>query len=345
MGGMEQASANLANALQSLNVNVTYVSLFKQEIFFQLNSAIKFYEPESFNIQKLNLFKSLRWIRNIINNENPEAIIVYNKLYSAIVQLALLGNKKNVFISERSSPTFKWNLTNAAFNKIVFSVTKPKGIIAQTKIAADYQKKYYGKKIPIKVINNVLREVKLYPDINRQNTILAVGRLNDNLKGFDMLVDAFAKLKNKTWILVFAGGDEEGNLLKEQAKFYKISERIKFLGKVKDIDKIYADAGIFVIPSRSEGFPNALCEAMAAGLPCISFDFIAGPREIISDGYDGLIVENGNIKALTETIDYLIENPLKRQRIGQNAMEIRERLKPERIGQEYLNFILSNGIE
>ena len=71
--------------------------------------------------------------------------------------------------------------------------------------------------------------------------------------------------------------------------------RIKFLGKVEEIDKCYAYAGMFVIPSRSEGFPNALAEAMTAGCCCVTFDFVAGPRDIITNNINGIIVENKNM--------------------------------------------------
>src|SRR5690606_2343592 len=135
----------------------------------------------------------------------------------------------------------------------------------QTAIAATYQKKIYGEKIPIRVIPNALRPVTLYPEIRRKKWILAVGRFGDPLKGFDRLIKAFSKIHAHDWYLVFAGGDRDGEALKTLANELGVLERVLFLGKVIDLDRIYAEAGIFVIPSRSEGFPNALCEALAAG--------------------------------------------------------------------------------
>jgi len=339
MGGVEQASVNLANGLKNIGHDVTFISLFNQTKFFNLNDGIKFIEPDDFNIDRLSIIKSILWLRKIIISENPSAVVVFQKFYSALVLVALSGTFKRIFISERSSPKFKWPLHVRIFSNIVFLFLKPAGIIAQTKIAEEYQKKYYGKKVPVKVIPNVVRDVKLYPDIQRKNVILAVGRFGDYQKGFDRLIMAFALIKNK-WELHFAGGcDEDGNL-KNMARELGVSERVRFLGKVKDMDRVYAEAGIFVITSRSEGFPNALCEAMAAGLPCISFDFIAGPREIITSGQNGILVENGNISALAKAIDHLIENPSERARLGQSALKIRDRLNIEKIGRLYSDFIL-----
>uniref|UniRef100_A0A832G325 Glycosyltransferase family 4 protein n=1 Tax=Ignavibacterium album TaxID=591197 RepID=A0A832G325_9BACT len=338
MGGAEQASVNLANGLQSVGKQITYISLFMQEKFFKLNSEIKFIEPENFNIKKLNLIETLLWLRKIIKKENPDAVIVYQKFYSAIVLLALAGTKYRVFISERASPLFKWSTHVSIFNKIVFSLRKPDGVIAQTSIAAEYQQKYYGKKVPIKVIPNIVREVKLFPEIKRENIILAVGRLGDHLKGFDSLIKAISITKNN-WELHIAGGDEDGEYLKQMARDLNVLNRIKFLGKVKNMDEVYARAGIFVIPSRSEGFPNALLEAMAAGLPCIAFDFIAGPRDIITDGINGIIIEDGNIDALARAIDELVADPKKRLSLGKNALSVREKFHAKVITNQVLNFI------
>ncbi|MCP5810117.1 hypothetical protein NL321_28635, partial [Klebsiella pneumoniae] len=83
------------------------------------------------------------------------------------------------------------------------------GLLAQTGIAADHQKKFYGD-IPSVVIPNALRHVTLYPEIEREKWVLAVGRFGDPLKGFDRLIIAYAKISNKDWKLVFAGGDEDG---------------------------------------------------------------------------------------------------------------------------------------
>jgi glycosyltransferase involved in cell wall biosynthesis len=97
-------------------------------------------------------------------------------------------------------------------------------------------------------------------------------------------------------------------------------------GRTKAIEKWYLKSAIFVLSSRVEGFPNVLCEAMAHGCACVSFDCIAGPREIISDKLDGYLVRNGDINALSAKIKYLIHNPEERRKIGNEAMKISDRL-------------------
>lgn len=240
--------------------------------------------------------------------------------------------------NDRSSPLFVWKQPFRFINWLAFSLRPPLGVLAQTSIAADYQKKHYSKS-KVKVIPNVLREIIHHPEIERKSIILAVGRLGDYLKGFDLLIESFSLLQNKDWELHIAGGDEDGASLKELATSLGIIERIKFLGKVQDIDKYYAQTGIYVIPSRSEGFPNALVEAMANGCACVAFDFTAGPRDIIKDKVSGVIVENGNVSKLAKTIDYLIENPEKRTQLGQSAKGIRDKLNQKIIINEILEFL------
>lgn len=338
MGGIERASSNTANGLSELGTKVYFLSLFKKEVFFKLNEGIETIEPQGFNKTKLSLLKSILWIRKEVKRVNPEHILVFNKFYGAITALALIGTKYQYFLSERSSPLFVWRQPMRAINKFAFSIKPPKGVIAQTNIAAEYQRKYF-KKTEVIVIPNSVREVQRYPEIKREKVILAVGRLNDYLKGFDLLIESFAKIKNQDWELHIAGGDEEGEVLKAQAEKLGVINRIKFLGKVKEIDKCYAYAGMFVIPSRSEGFPNALAEAMTAGCCCIAFDFVAGPRDIITNNINGIIVENKNLIALSETIDSLINNQQLRIGIEKNAMSLGENLDKLVIVQKILNFI------
>lgn len=345
MGGIERASVNIANSIASFGHNVIYIALLKQNHFFDLEKNITFFEPSDFNEKRLNLIRSLFWLRKTVRDQKPDTVLVFNYFYGAIACLALMHTYNKVFVSNRASPIYNWPKHIALFNYFVYSLIPPSGLIAQTKMAAKYNKTFFGDRTQIKVIPNALRKVQLFPEIERKKQILAVGRLNDKLKGFDRLIDAFARIKNKEWILVFAGGDEEGIELKSQAKSNGVLDRIVFLGKVKDIDRVYAEAGIFVIPSRSEGFPNVLCEAMAAGLPCISFDFIAGPKDIITNDYDGILVENNNIELLAKAIDILIEDEYERLRLGKNAMKIRERLDENKIGQLFLDFIIEKDYE
>lgn len=340
MGGVERASSTIANQLSTMGYQVVFISILCRPHFFALNPDIKFVEPKGFNATKISFFKTIRWLRMELVKEDAGVVFSFTKFYSALVSLALIGTSKRLVISERSSPLYKWPWKIEMVCRIAFLLRKPQGIVSQTTIAREIQGKKYGRKVPSLLLPNPLRAVKVYPELTREKVVLAVGRDNDASKGFDLLLEVVKRLKNKDWEVWIAGVDEQSSL-KKMAIELSVDSRILFLGKVGDIDALYAKAGIFVIPSRSEGFPNALCEAMAAGLPCVSFDFVAGPRDIIKDGYNGLIIQSFDCEAMANKIDWLIENKNERDIMASNATEVKERYKPAVLLEKLANFLFN----
>lgn len=340
MGGIERSSSNLANEFSKQGLEVFFFCIFKHKKFFTLEEKIIFLEPTSKTPQRLNLILAPFRIRKTVKKIAPNSILVFNKFYGAQALFGLMGLNHKVFISERASPAYKFPFFISIFNKIVYKIFKPAGIIAQTSYAASLQKHYYKGNTKITVINNPVRDLN-FLDLPQKKLIIAVGRFNDRMKGFDRLIDGFSRIKNNDWTLAFVGGNKEnGTSLIKQAEDLGVQNRIIFLGKSDQLNRIYSEAGIFVLPSRSEGFPNALVEAMTAGLPCISFKFSPAITEIIEDGFNGLLIEEGNIVSLAAKLDYLIENESERIRLGNNARAIKKRLSGEVVCRKYLDFIL-----
>lgn len=336
MGGVEKASCNLANSFEKNGYSTTYLALIPEPHFFELNSD--YIEPVGFNEKKMNFIKTIKYIRRNAKEIQPDYIIAYTKFYAALANFSLLFSKYSIIVTERSSPLYQWPKHIDLFCKISFLFKRAKGVISQTTIASQFHKKMYGN-TKYCVIPNAVREVKFYPEMNRENIILAVGRFHDPCKGFDLLINAFNLIHNSEWRLVFAGGSkEEAHYLLDKAKPEVVS-RIEFLGAVKNMDVVYAKAGIFVMPSRSEGFPNALAEAMASGCPCISFDFTAGAKDIIQNNVNGMLVEPENYELLAKAIDELIENKKKRSDFSSKAVSIRDTLDSNLIAKRYLNFL------
>lgn len=333
LGGVEKASCTLANALFEAGYEIKYLALIPEKPFFKLHEDIEYSEPVGFNDRTMSLLRTLLFIRKQIKKYRPHAIIAFTKFYASIANLALVGTKYKVIFSERSSPFYKWPNHINLFCKLSIVLKKPKSIISQTLTASVYQKKFYGD-VPLYIIPNIIQPPTLFPEIQREKFILCVGRFNDSCKGFDLMIESF-NILNNNWELHFAGGDvtEAESLIKLIRPERR--NKVKFLGKINSIDQLYARAGIFVIPSRLEGFPNALAEAMSAGVPCVSFDFIAGPRDIINENEDGIIVEKENVHALAQAIDNLIENELLRKKLSHNAIVNSARFKKRNVIMKY----------
>lgn len=165
-----------------------------------------------------------------------------------------------------------------------------------------------------------------------RRTFLACGRF-DKLKGFARLIALFDGLKERLsdWDLVIVGDGEDRELLQAQVAQAKLGERVFFPGWVADMESVFRSADIFVFPSVSEGFALVLAEAMACGLPCISYDCKVGPSEIIRDGVDGVLVPVGDEAAFAATMLRLADDEAERSRLAAACPSILSRLSEEAI--------------
>ncbi len=163
------------------------------------------------------------------------------------------------------------------------------------------------------------------PDGPRKKVILAIGSLNRYYhKGFDNLIEMMAPFlkKNKDWTLKIVGsGDEGRGYLEELILKNKINEQIILTGYRSDVDKLMQESDIFILPSRFEGLPMVLIEAMSQGMTCISYDCKTGPSDMIIDGYNGLLIEDQNKEAMIKGLENLVADPTIRNQIRKNAVK------------------------
>ena len=163
-------------------------------------------------------------------------------------------------------------------------------------------------------------------------TVISVGR-HEPMKGFDMLIDAWAIVakKHPDWTLKICGpGNNEP--YKKQAEKLGLHQ-IKDLGFVESVYDEMSTASIYVLSSRFEGFGIVLIEAMAMGLPCVAFTCPAGPRDIVSNHQDGILVEKNNVPKLAEAICFLIDES------DEDAMEFVRRVIGMQDDQEPLHIV------
>ena len=144
-------------------------------------------------------------------------------------------------------------------------------------------------------------------------------------KGLDILIDAIKKIifeyKREQILLILIGTGQDEQSLKNMVRASKLNEYVVLAGEMDDPLPKISTCDAFVLPSRREGFPNALLEAMSVGVCCIASDCDTGPREIISNGANGLLVPMNDSVKLAESINRVICDPDLRDRLGRNGME------------------------
>ncbi|VAX12939.1 Alpha-1,4-N-acetylgalactosamine transferase PglH [hydrothermal vent metagenome] len=288
-------------------------------------------------------FLRLLWIRRIIKESQPDAVICFMDRMNVATLVATHWLTIPVIISERIDP--EWHHIGIFWN-ILRRLMYPYAniLVVQTETVRNWAKRY----LPddrITIIPNPLESKQQTHRLNcpivlPEQYIVAMGRMVPQ-KGFDTLLSAFASLAEdfNHWELIILGDGSERNRLQQQAKKLGIDHRLHMPGRISPSDQILEQAEIFILSSRYEGFPNALLEAMRAGVAVISFDCPSGPAEIIHHGVDGLLVPAQDSQALTQAITKLIQDRKLRQSLGDRAKDVKERFSLEKVMRQWQDVI------
>ncbi|EHM30238.1 MULTISPECIES: glycosyltransferase [Streptomyces] len=167
---------------------------------------------------------------------------------------------------------------------------------------------------------NALSRLPAVPSPRTARTVASIGRLSDQ-KGIDLLLDSWALVApaRPDWRLRVYGTGEDEAALKARCTGLGLDGSVEWMGRTDDVERALAEASVFVQSSRGEGFPLALLEAMASGVPCAAFDCAPGVREIVRDGEDGLLAPAGDVAALADRLLRLTGNPRLRDAMGARA--------------------------
>jgi len=189
-----------------------------------------------------------------------------------------------------------------------------------------------GRIIPNAVTPSVFSRSDEGPREKRGKTLIAMGRLSSE-KGFDLLLSAFtvAAKRHAEWTLEIWGEGPLRRHLESRIQKLGLAERVRMPGFTRRPFEALRRADLFVMSSLCEGFPNALLEAMACGLAVVSFDCPSGPRHIIRNGIDGILVPPRNDRALAAALDRLMGNDAEREHLASRAPEVVERFGVERV--------------
>jgi glycosyltransferase involved in cell wall biosynthesis len=346
-GGAERVIAELANAFVAAGDEVGVLTLSHP------GSAHYALDPRVTRIaldviwNSINPWESVRsnlrrshMIRRAVKGFRPDCVVSFIEQTNVRVLAALLGTGIPVIVSERTDPRRHAVGRAWALARRLFYPTARR-LVVQTPAVADWAKEVVGAH-KVRVIPNFVRDLPAAPDsaTRRADEILAAGRLGPE-KGFDVLLRAFAQsgLAAQGLRLVILGEGSERPALADLAQDLGVAASVEMPGVVPDPERWMARCAFYVLPSRYEGFPNALLEAMAMGCAVIAADCDSGPRELVRHGENGLLVPVADVAALTQAMRDLASDPALRARLGHAAQAVRARYDKATIVAEWRNVI------
>lgn len=339
--GTERAVTNLANILIEKYEVIILSGRLESEIKFYLHPDIKVVNlglPEIKKIKILRLSYYIALAKKIKELKCYSYIIGTTHLLN--IFLILFSNKKiKVIACEHMSNT----VVRGTVNKIrKYCYKKVDKLIVLTK--TDY--KYYVKFIPkekIRVIPNSLSFINNEKNELTNKNMVAVGRLTKQ-KGFDLLLESVNLIKEeiKDWTIeIYGEGEEKVELLKKIKK-YKIEDIIQVKKPVKNIQQKYLNSSIYLLPSRWEGLPMVLIEALECGLPIISFDCPTGPSEIVKNKENGFLILPQDINNFAGKIVELVKNTNLRREMGIISKKIAKNYSKENIQQKWEEILIDD---
>lgn len=320
-GGAERVMTNMANYWSEKGWQIIIVTQYDEAPFYPLNAGVKHVSFGSAQLSD-NILKAisrnfaviLKFIK-LSRDVKPDLVVSFTTSMNilSIITCKLLNIP--VIVSERYNP-YKY-LPGRPW-RIIRRLTYPMAdfVVVQSEQARVFFSRFC-KEAKVRIIYNPVNSNKTTCDGSerREYMVLAVGRLAF-VKGHDLLIKAFAEAGMKGWKLCIVGEGSERGSLERQINELGLANCVFLPGKSDRVEEYYHRASIFVLSSRSEGFPNCLLEAMSFGLPVVSTDCETGPAVIIDNGQNGILVPSEDISSLASAIRYLAKNHRIRTNLG-----------------------------
>lgn len=350
MGGAERVMVWLCNSLADHRGWRVYILTFTEESeapAYSLSGAVSLIRADvpgsAGDLRQFTLLlRRVRCIRLWIDRIEPDVVLSFLDTNNLVVLLASLGKRVRLVISERIDPSMQ-KISPLAQHLRQWLYPRAECLVVQTNRVRDW---FGGSRIQhVAIIPNAI-DLGQFPSDDlggkRGHRIVAVGRLSEQ-KGFHHLINCFARLADEfsTWEVVIYGEGELRDSLQGRIDELGLGDRIHLPGNVTDIETRLMEGAIFAFPSLYEGFPNAVAEAMAVGLPVVAFEGVSGLEELVIDSETGFLVPYRSEDDFTVVLGKLMINPELREKIGVRAKaRVQKACNPQRILAEWERVLL-----
>lgn len=343
-GGTERVTCNLANYLVSHGHEIDILTMSDLEPSYKLDKAVVHIPLIAKSERKnyiYNAVKRVYRLQRYLKKNDRDCYLTMLATGTILLILLKKSIKSPIIASERADPTTNYKWQKWALRRLAKHAD---GFVFQTKDAQTWYQGCLNMDWTTVIPNAINTEFCLEKfQGERRKEIVSAGRFVHG-KNFSLLLQAFAKIEKtfKEYSLVLYGDGILKEQLWREAQNLGICNKLKMPGYINDLGERMRESSLFVLSSDYQGMPNVLIEAMALGLPCISTDCPSGgPRFLIEDGKNGLLVPVGNVDAMAEAMTHILNNPIYAEQLGENAAHISQRLDPTKIYQQWEDFLIS----
>lgn len=343
-GGAERVVSIWSSELARLGYDVHLILFYRVEKEYALYEKVKVHtiSDSKKSYKKLNPLRKIILIRKMLKEIKPEIIIPFITYVGILTNLARIGLKVKLIETIRNNPSY----VPSSFIMRIFrnvSVYFSNYCIVQNNEQKEYFPNWFQKRIFVikNPISNEFLMVRKEHIKKEELSIVSVGRLEPQ-KNYHLLINAFSQISEKYKnIKLFIYG--EGSLHSELSNMIiqkRLENRVYLQGRVENIVEVLQSSDMYILTSNNEGMPNALMEAMAVGLPCISTDCPTGPSELITNKVNGYLIPVGDEDSLVEKMISILNNYEEAVKMGIKAREtiISQYSIPKNI-KELLNII------
>ncbi len=343
-GGAERVILQLARYFMNSDYHVVLATLSYVEQEYPVPEGLERVVLDRETKSQIRIFKVFnrgKKLRKLCKTIKPDAVISFMAVPNFYAVCSTIGLPIKTIISVRCDPNMEYQ--GLLFGNLIGRRLLPKadGCVFQTKEAQEWFPKKLQKKS--KIIFNAVDEsfFKIERKDNCKN-IVTLGRLSEQ-KNQELLIRAFARIAEQypeEKLLIYGKGERKEELNQRIAEL-NLKERVLLMGVTECPQEVLKEAKVFVLSSDYEGMPNALMEALAAGVPCVAANCpCGGSKMLIKNGINGFLVPIKKEKEMAEAISLLLSDSELRQRFSTEAKRMADQYKPEIVLKEWEEYIM-----